>query len=92
MWIHFRLRLCSLRFEYTSRQPLLDMARILARLELAFAKLTTLTLRQELKELLERTRNPALSERGMISILTVSRAGQPAINRDELPLDRAAGH
>ena len=47
------------------------MARILARLELAFAKLTTLTLRQELKELLERTRNPALSERGMISILTV---------------------
>ena len=65
------MRLCSLRFEYTSRQPLLDMARILARLELAFAKMTTLTLRQELKELLERTRNPALSERGMISILTV---------------------
>jgi hypothetical protein len=47
------------------------MNRILARLELAFANLALFTLRQELKELMDRLKVPLATERSTISILAI---------------------
>ena len=66
-----RLRLCSLRWEYTSRKPLLDTSKILSRLGEAFAKLALLTLRKELRDLLDRAKNPAEPVQSILGILAV---------------------
>jgi hypothetical protein len=63
--------LCSLRCEYTSRKPLLDISKILSRLDQAFAKLVLLTLRKELQQLLIRIKTPTESEQSVLAILAV---------------------
>ena len=63
--------MCSLRCEYTSRKPLLDISKILSRLDQAFAKLVLLTLRKELQQLLIRIKTPTESEQSVLAILAV---------------------
>ena len=48
-----RLKLCSHRCEYTPQKPLLDIRRVMVHLEQAFSKLCDLTLRKELKPVIE---------------------------------------
>ena len=53
-----RLKLCSHRSEYTPTKPILDIRRVLGHLEKGFLKLADLTLRKELKSVVEALSSP----------------------------------
>ena len=91
-----RLKLCSHRCEYTPNKPLLDMRRVLLHLEQAFSKLSQLTLRRELKFLVDTlgSENPVLvvdALRSLVELGNQQSAGVAATLSDLRTLEYLVG-